>query len=115
MFPSLLKIKVMCETRWVERHTNMHDFFTMFTPILDTLDSIVNSEGWDSKSKTEAQGLLTVLSTSTFIVAFSSHYHMMGHTKQLSVLLQGRVYCYVPNCVNFQAAYRNPLIIFFFR
>lgn len=81
----------MCETRWVERHTNMEDFIKMLNPIIMTLESISCNfdQIWDIKSITDAQGLLNNIQSSGFIAAFSSHYHLMGYTKQLSVNLQG--------------------------
>lgn len=81
----------MCETRWVERHTNMEDFVKMLIPIIMTLESISSNIDriWDTKSITEAQGLLSNIQSSGFIAAFSTHYHLMGYTKQLSINLQG--------------------------
>ena len=62
----------------------------MYEPILDTLQ-IIKAPGdeYDSKSKTEAEGLFVTLTSSSFIVAFAAHYHLFGHTKQLSLMLQG--------------------------
>lgn len=64
----------------------------MYSPILTTLETVISSDGWDSKAKTEAQGLLSSITSSNFIVAFSVHFHLMGYTKQLSVSLQGKVW-----------------------
>lgn len=82
---------MLCETRWVERHSNLVDFRKMLIPILSCLEEVVGGDQWDSKSRTDAQGLLSSLTSSSFIASFSSHYYVMGHTKQLSILLQGVV------------------------
>ena len=34
------KIKPLCETRWVERHTAFEDLFTLYAPLLHCLESI---------------------------------------------------------------------------
>ena len=34
------KVKVLCETRWVERHTTLEDFHQMYEAIIDCLDAI---------------------------------------------------------------------------
>lgn len=80
----------MCETRWVERHTNMIDFYKMYPAIIHTLEFIAaGGTSWDSTSKCDAQGLLSAITSPNFIVAFCTANQIMGHTKQLSILLQG--------------------------
>lgn len=85
------KLKTMCQTRWIERHTSMQDFDSMYPPLLTCFDEIANNtEGiWDGKTITEAQGLLHSISTPAFIAAFKVNLHMFGYTKPLSCLLQG--------------------------
>ena len=85
------KVKTMCQTRWVERHTSMLDFDSMYHGITDCLQEIAaNREmNWDGKAVTEAQGLLHNIRSSGFIACFKVNHHMFGYTKPLSCLLQG--------------------------
>jgi len=81
---------MLCQTRWVERHTAFVDFATMYEAILLCLEGIGQGNGsWDAKSRTEASGLLKSISSSDFIAAFQSNNYCLGYTKQLSILLQG--------------------------
>ena len=58
----LIKVKLLCETRWVERHTSIFDFCNLFGVIIYCLEIITQnydkSRKWDRKSITEADGLL---------------------------------------------------------
>ena len=85
------KVKTMCQTRWVERHTSLQDFDNMYNCVLDCLSEIAtNSEmNWDSKTVTEAQGLVHNIHKSGFIAAFKVNLHMFAYIKPLSMLLQG--------------------------
>ena len=92
---SKTKIKMLCETRWVERHTVLEDFDEMYAAILDCLDNIASPRqretdpNWDSKSITEGSGLYTAITAPAFIATFQSVRFLFGFTKDLSVLLQG--------------------------
>ena len=85
------KLKTMCQTRWVEKHTSMQDFDCMYPAICECLDEIAKNINmvWDGKTITEAQGLLHNISSPSFIAAFKVNHHMFGYTKPLSCLLQG--------------------------
>ena len=53
-----LKLKVLCETRWVERHTAMSDLYEAVVHV-QCLETITSSDGhWNSKTVTDANGLL---------------------------------------------------------
>lgn len=82
---------MLCQARWVERHTAFADFANMYEAILLCLKRISHgdSSSWDAKSRTDASGLLKSISSSDFIVAFCSNNYCLGYAKQLSVLLQG--------------------------
>ena len=88
---SLLKIKTLCETRWVERHTALTDFYQMYEIIIHCLEAIsINADNrWVSKAVTEASGLLRALTSDSFIVTFQTNMYFFGYTKGLSILLQG--------------------------
>ncbi|XP_071835292.1 52 kDa repressor of the inhibitor of the protein kinase-like [Apostichopus japonicus] len=84
------KVKMLCETRWVERHTALQDLDDMFEAVIDCLASISSGDGnWDTKSVTEANGLLIHLTSPKLIVAFKVNLHFSGYLKSLSLLLQG--------------------------
>ena len=84
-------VKLMCETRWIEKHTALEDFDDMYSIKCDCLDRIGTNDQqrWDSKSITDARRLVTSISGSRFIYAFQSALYCFGYTKALSVLLQG--------------------------
>lgn len=87
----LKKIKTLCETRWVERHTSLQDFAVLYPAILDCLEDISsNMHGsWNSKSVTEATGLYHTIAADSFIAAFQTALFFTGYLKALSLLLQG--------------------------
>ena len=83
------KVKLLCETRRVERHNTLDEFREMSEDILDCLTAILNHEGnkWGSKTMTGAVGLLCAISSSTFI--FHVNRCMFEYTVGLSQLPQG--------------------------
>lgn len=84
------KVRLLCETRWVERHTTMNEIKLLHPYILSTLESMVSSSSeYDTKTITEASGLLRYLQSAPFIAAFVISEHMLGYTKTLSKRLQG--------------------------
>ena len=83
------KIKPMCETRWVEKHNCLGDFLELHEPLTECLEAITTESGWDAKARVEAGGLLSQITSSSFLCAFQSAVYIFGFTKTLSVLLQG--------------------------
>nr|XP_054760699.1 52 kDa repressor of the inhibitor of the protein kinase-like [Lytechinus pictus] len=85
------KLKPLCETRWVERHTSFDDLKTLYEPLLNCLDNIESNHNtrWDPKTVTEASGLNANLRNAKFIVPFTACHYIFGFTKGLSRLLQG--------------------------
>ena len=81
----------LCKTRWAERHNAYSHFYTSFKYIIialelialglhrDTYDEVFRTAVWDSKSKTDASGLLTGLTSFGFIVAFLTAYQLLSH------------------------------------
>ena len=88
---SSFKAKLMCETRWVERHTMLAEFAEKYEPTVVCLEAIgSNLDGdWNSKSMTEANGLLRSICSDQFIAAFQTNLYFSGYTKALCCLLQG--------------------------
>ena len=85
------KIKPLCETRWVERHTAFEDLEGLYQFIVPFLDKVSTNEdrNWDPKSVNEGSGLLKQLTTAKFFVAFQVCRYLFGFTKALSLQLQG--------------------------
>ena len=85
------KLKTMCQTRWVERHTSMQDFDCMYSALYVCLHDIARNTDmvWDGSTISEAQGLLHNLFSAGFIAAFNVNHHMFGYTKPLSILSPG--------------------------
>ena len=86
------KVKVLCETRWVERHTSLEDFNIMYPALLECFQGIADKSvdrDWDSKTVTEASGILSQITSVKFIAAFQCAIFLFGFTKALSILLQG--------------------------
>ncbi|XP_066274145.1 52 kDa repressor of the inhibitor of the protein kinase-like [Branchiostoma lanceolatum] len=83
------KIKPMCETRWVEKHTCLEDFFQLYDALVECLQAITLEDGWDAKARTEAGGLLFQVTKPAFLCAFQTALFIFGFTKSLSALLQG--------------------------
>ena len=73
------KIKPLCETRWIERHTSIENFSQLYEPICITLKDIAaNRQSWDAKSMTESSGHLNTITSPGFIVAFMVNKYIMG-------------------------------------
>ena len=104
-----LKLKLLSTTRWVERHTAVSDFCSIYEAVIYCLQVLSHaaeaqskeeqSEAgvkkpyeigrFDGKTVGEANGLLHALSSDSFLVALRSNLYMSGYLKPLSVLLQG--------------------------
>lgn len=86
------KVKLLCETRWVERHTSLEEFDEIYEALLICLEDISSKKlhsSWDKKTVIEASGLLTNIAKPAFIAAFQCALFFFGFTKSLSILIQG--------------------------
>ena len=83
------KVKVFCETRWIERHVVLEEVQLLYKPILKTLEKISSEKGWDRKTMDQAYVLTKNLTESTFLVALRVCAYTLGFTKPLSAMLQG--------------------------
>lgn len=88
------KFKLLCETRWFERHTAFEDFYKLMEPLACTHEvvsqPVLHSEiKWDSKSIAEASGLLRDIRSSEFLVAFHVCRYFFAFPKDIAQLLQG--------------------------
>jgi hypothetical protein len=62
----------------------------MYEPMIDCLEAICVVETfWDSKTVSEAYGLLKRITDPTFMVCLQTVLHMFGYIRGLSIKLQG--------------------------
>ena len=79
---------MFCETRWVDKSIVLKDFHKMYEPLLQCLESITTTDGWDGNSVIQASELLKSIANSTFIAAFHTiKYFLWVH--RLSLKWQG--------------------------
>ena len=85
------KLKTMCQTRWVEKHTLMEDLNVLYPALVQCLEFIVNNNQHtrDGNAIVEANGLLSNLMSPSLIAAFQVNLRVFVYTKPLSILLQG--------------------------
>ena len=85
------KIKPLCETRWVERHTAFEDLHLLFKHVLDCLSNMKNNNNhmWDPKTVIEASGILNQMTDAKFFISFHTCKFFSSFTKPLSTALQG--------------------------
>ena len=90
----LRKVKLLCDTRWVERHASIFDFCTLFRVIIYCLEIITQNDDesrkWDRKSITEAHGLLHNMCSSSFLAALNCAQFLFGFTSNVAKLLQSQ-------------------------
>ena len=90
----LRKVKLLCDTRWIERHTSIFDFCTLFGVIIYCLEIITQNDDesrkWDRKSITEADGLLHIICSSSFLVALNFAQFLFGFTSNVAKFLQSQ-------------------------
>ena len=87
------KVKLLCETRWVERYTAFTDLSQLYESTLHCLESIWLNNDLNNRfgphSVTEASRLRKQLRSSSFIVCFQTCKYLYGYTKGLSQQLEG--------------------------
>jgi hypothetical protein len=93
------RLKPLCKTRWVERHTAFEVFRELFEVVIQALDAISHPEqydltkqdwSWDAETLTHANGLLARLATADFLVGFSAARVVLGVIRPVTVKLQQR-------------------------
>ena len=98
------KVKVFCETRWIERHVVLEEVQVMYEPILQTFETTISDKGWDLKTVDSANGLLKNITESTFLVALHVCSYTLGFTKQLHLMLQGTTTDVIETCKQIELA-----------
>ena len=78
-------------TRWVEKTETLQEFDELYEALMCCFEEISSNESneWDTKSISDAYGLLKRITDSTFIIAFQTVHYFFGFTKGLSEKLQG--------------------------
>ena len=67
----------------------LKDFQKMYESLLQCLESITSTDGWDGNSVIQASGVLKSITNSTFIAVFHTIEYFFGFTHSLSWTLQG--------------------------
>ena len=86
--------------RWAERHDAYRHFYQAFTFIVEALEVIgyhmhpsdfgALYGDWDCANRSEAQQILTSITTFDFIVVFLVIYQYLSHMAGITVKLQGK-------------------------
>ena len=98
------RLKDLCKTRWIERHSTFETIFDLYEYIVITLNEICvptnddvrfypNNEewSWDAKTKTMANGLRHSMISFGHIVSFICAKEMLEPMRPLVTALQGRL------------------------
>ena len=97
------KLKSLCKTRWIERHSTFETIFDLYEYIVITLNEICeptnddrfyqNNEtwDWDAKTKTMANGLRHIMSNFGHIVNFVCAKELLEPMRPLVCALQGEL------------------------
>mgnify|MGYP001796612082 FL=1 len=83
------QVKLLCTTRWGERHTTMAELRELYPHILAALEQM-SGPNFDKDTSAEAHGLRNTMMSDGFIAAFIITEHMLGYTFPLSKSLQGK-------------------------
>lgn len=81
-------LKVMCPTRWVERHDSLIRFKELFLPIVTLLDQLSTSPDTNSETSSKASMLSSAIQKGEFIIALETTAYCMAITLRLSEQLQ---------------------------
>ena len=100
------KLKNLCKTRWIERHSTFGTIYDLYEYVVTTLDEIcVPSEDerfecpgeeswdWDASTRTLANGLRNTMRSFGHIFCFVCAMDMLEPTRPLVSALQGRLDC----------------------
>ncbi|CAC5424739.1 unnamed protein product [Mytilus coruscus] len=103
------KLKTLCETRWVERHTTLQNIAHIYEAIVHCLTAITSRNmdcNWDTKSFTEASGLLMHITnfskTSTLALCLlPAHLTLLSSEKNDKI--KQFFIDYIPSCSSFKS------------
>ena len=94
-----VKLKDLCKTRWIERHTCYETFYDLYYFVCCCCEAIVYPEvyiennvsadwDWDANTKVKAQGLLHSLKSGQQIISFLVAKNSLEFVKSLATKLQ---------------------------
>ena len=89
-----VKLKDLCQTRWVERIDSYLIFYDLYLPLIKVMESIstCSSEhgnwSWDSETLTKANGFLRQLTSFDFLISFSISMRILSSLRCLTINLQ---------------------------
>ena len=85
------KLKMLCKTRWVERHDAYNTFTELYTPLVNTLTYIAeHSSEFTSDTVKKASSFLDGITEFQFIATLVIAKHILSTTQILSKSLQYR-------------------------
>ena len=85
------KIKLFCETRWIQRQVVLEEIHMLYKPLLKTLEKITTDRGWDNKATDSTHSFMKCLADPTFVVVLNVCSYVLCLTKPLSIMLQATV------------------------
>ena len=90
----LKKLKGLCKTRWVERHTFYETFYSLYPNVCLCLEETLHPSqenarwNWDRETLVKAQGLLSTLTTFQHIISFVIANNTLHTVKSIAAKLQ---------------------------
>ena len=81
------KVGLFCEIRWVELFTTLDNFQTLHICLVDCLDTVAHCGEYDTKSTTEAHGLLGSITPGKFLVSYYTRRYVSGFLVALGKFL----------------------------
>ena len=93
------KLLGLCKTRWVERHACFDTFKSMYAGIAECLQYILNPSldenlednwAWDAQTKVTAKGILSTLTSFSFLMTFVCVKAVLEIVKPIAAKLQKR-------------------------
>lgn len=92
------RLVLMCETRWVEKHTALMRFKEIYTAIIECLEDL--SECNDIETSSKASAFLKNIICSEFVISLCVAESLFSYTVTLSKILQ-TVNCDLPSALSF--------------
>lgn len=78
----------LCRTRWIHRHEAFENFGQLYEVVVDLLEDVKSSHGWNQDTVTDASTLLSAITKFDFLMGFVVAWKCLTLVKPLSVSLQ---------------------------
>ncbi|XP_072022398.1 52 kDa repressor of the inhibitor of the protein kinase-like [Amphiura filiformis] len=82
------KLKLMCRTRWVERHDAFETHLQLYSYVVETLTTISQSPNYNRDARSDSESLLRGITDFSYIATLVLTSKIMGYLKELSEKLQ---------------------------